>query len=116
MHTHTHTHTHAHTHINVKHPFLNTRPRGIYKASSHRIGLSQLSVELILVTIGDKMRGTHTVENSNVRCILSYWLMETGSGKVRQCFTNPYFEILNLICLALHLLHVQILLRCNLFL
>jgi len=65
------------------------QPWGIYKASSHRIGLSQLSAELILVTIEDKMRGAHTVENSNVRCILSYWLMERGSGKVRRCFKKP---------------------------
>jgi hypothetical protein len=79
-------HIHTRTHVNVKHPHLNTQPRGIYKACSHGIGLSQPSVELILVAIEDKMWGTHTVENSNVRCILSYCLMERGSGKVRQCF------------------------------
>jgi len=94
MHIHTHTRARArtHTHINVKHPLLNTQPRGIYKAPSHRIGLSQLSVELILVTIEDKMRGTHTVENSNVRCILSYWLMEKGQRKSTPVFYKSVFR------------------------
>jgi len=83
---HIHTHARTHTHINVKHTLLNTQPRCIYKACSHRIGLSQLSVELSLVTIEDKMRGTHTVENSNVRCILTYWLMERGQRKSTPVF------------------------------
>jgi hypothetical protein len=101
---HAYIYTHTHTYINVKRPLLNTQPGDIYIARG--CSISQASIELILVVIQDK----YSLENSNLRCMLNYWLVERESEKVCvNIFFLHFFTFPHNVGLQKHALLMQIL-------